>query len=368
MYCSAGIRVKGSIIQWINPIVNDFNGLEGIIEVRMNQILSFIQGNQSNYRNAIVTCKQLGYSGVATFTTTTVPLDNGEDYGSHHIIHKLECTGEEDSILQCNLQDMEQMLSTATTELRVAKISCAGYKSVKLLGGGGPHEGRLEVLFNNTWGSVCDDDWGQPDADVVCRQLGYNSTLSTTASFGQAESTEMIWLDNIKCFGNESDLLLCRRNTIGLTNCNQEEGVALICQPPPGCNSLPRVDNAEQNIVDDQATFECYEGYHLRGPPKLFCLTNGEWSEPVPVCDRNIEGTESSNERRANKTQQMVRKNITNHYRYIILGSILGIVTVLCIMVTIAVAVIAHRFKLNRKNKINNHLSTPLVALNADVE
>ena len=47
---------------------------------------------------------------------------------------------------------------------------------LRLINGSVPNEGRVEICINNTWGTVCDRNWTNASADVVCKQLGYNTT------------------------------------------------------------------------------------------------------------------------------------------------------------------------------------------------
>ena len=42
---------------------------------------------------------------------------------------------------------------------------------VRLVGGANQYEGRVEIYYNNEWGTVCDDHWTASEAGIVCRSL-----------------------------------------------------------------------------------------------------------------------------------------------------------------------------------------------------
>ena len=44
---------------------------------------------------------------------------------------------------------------------------------VRLVGGSYQWEGRVEIFFNRSWGTITDSDWTSEDKQAVCRTMGY---------------------------------------------------------------------------------------------------------------------------------------------------------------------------------------------------
>ena len=75
-------------------------------------------------------------------------------------------------------------------------------------------EGRVEILHNSLWGTVCDDNWDEDDATVVCRQLGLGSAVTAhTRPTPFGEGTGPIWMDEVYCKGHETELVKCPQHT-----------------------------------------------------------------------------------------------------------------------------------------------------------
>ena len=106
---------------------------------------------------------------------------------------------------------------------------CANLLDVRLVNGKDSILlGRVEVFYNGTWGTVCDDSWDITDANVTCRELGFERAVKAYVSFEQGNGT--IWMDGVECTGKERSLTECRHNVSGKPNCDDHsKNVGVVC-------------------------------------------------------------------------------------------------------------------------------------------
>ena len=97
------------------------------------------------------------------------------------------------------------------------------------MGGGSHNRGRVEVYYNGEWGTVCDDRWNNADATVVCRQLGFYSSVRAYGSARYGQGTGPIWLSKLFCFGNEPSIFDCYQFKTGTKNCTHSNDASVIC-------------------------------------------------------------------------------------------------------------------------------------------
>jgi len=86
-------------------------------------------------------------------------------------LDEVRCTGNENRLLDCPASPIGIQNCQHIDDVGVNCIRCPSNGAVRLQAGSANNEGRVEVCNGNAWGTICADQFGPTDAQVVCRSL-----------------------------------------------------------------------------------------------------------------------------------------------------------------------------------------------------
>ena len=100
---------------------------------------------------------------------------------------------------------------------------------IRLVGGSSILQGRIEILYYGVWGTICDTNFDLDSANVACRRLGFPG--ASRALRNVAAGSGQIWLNNVRCVGNETGLEHCLHYGFGdiASYCNHYDDVGVEC-------------------------------------------------------------------------------------------------------------------------------------------
>uniref|UniRef100_A0A3B3VQE3 Neurotrypsin n=1 Tax=Poecilia latipinna TaxID=48699 RepID=A0A3B3VQE3_9TELE len=204
-------------------LVGSSSSDSGRVEVYLNGQWGAVCNSHWTDRDATVICRQLGLGDIGTGLQLS---QFGSGSGLFHY-ERLGCRGDEDALSKCRSRTF---VTGDCSHGNEAAVVCSG-PPLRLVGSEEDFEGRVEVFHAGRWGSVCDDQWDDRDAEVVCRQLGYGGVAKawSWAHFGQGSGP--ILLDAMKCTGNELFLDQCPHSDWEQHNCDHMEDAGVSCSP-----------------------------------------------------------------------------------------------------------------------------------------
>ncbi|XP_053383098.1 deleted in malignant brain tumors 1 protein-like isoform X2 [Mercenaria mercenaria] len=99
---------------------------------------------------------------------------------------------------------------------------------IQLKNGERPSKGRVEILVNGTWGTICDTNFEIADANVVCKMLGLEyRSYYTWVSDDSGRRGGPIYVNKLNCIGTESHINHCSYEISN--HCTHFDDVAVEC-------------------------------------------------------------------------------------------------------------------------------------------
>ncbi|KAG6922056.1 deleted in malignant brain tumors 1, partial [Chelydra serpentina] len=208
-------------------LVNGPSRCAGRVEVLHHQQWGTVCDDGWDITDAGVVCRQLGCG-----KALSAPRGARFGQGSDPIwLDDVNCTGTETALSECRAQPWgdnnchhREDASAVCSDSGISELT-----QLRLVNGPSHCAGRVEVLHNQQWGTVCDHSWDITDAGVVCRQLGCGTALSAPLGARFGRGSDRIWLDNVHCTGTEAALTICRARPWGQNNCHHGEDANVMC-------------------------------------------------------------------------------------------------------------------------------------------
>ncbi|XP_040860199.1 T-cell differentiation antigen CD6 isoform X7 [Ochotona curzoniae] len=142
--------------------------------------------------------------------------------------------------VRCNSSEWqlcEVVNRPCSTEGKPVQVTCAENRVLRLVDGGSPCAGRVEMQEHGRWGTVCDDTWDLEDAHVVCRQLGCGWAIQALPGLHFSPGQGPIHRDQVNCSGNEDYLWDCP-GMPGAHYCGHKEDAGVVCAGSRSLNNL----------------------------------------------------------------------------------------------------------------------------------
>lgn len=219
---------------------------EGVVEVKYKDGWAQVCDVGWTSKNTRVVCGMLGFPNDRKVNKPFYKLYLERQKRYYHV-HSVDCTGTEVHLAAC-LLEFNKPNSTITCSGSAVVVSCipgplfmqnSGLKkkhktstNVRLKGGAKVGEGRVEVLKNNEWGTVCDDRWNLQSASVVCRELGFGSAKEALTGARMGQGMGPIYMNEVKCVGQEKSIWNCPFKNITSEDCQHMEDAAVRCNVP----------------------------------------------------------------------------------------------------------------------------------------